>query len=125
LLRDKPIDNIVLVTDGLKPTEQTEGPLFANQEEVCFHDGAFHRVSDDVIAGSGLTMLRGIQNLVAGGFSLEDAVKTASFNPAHVMRYTRQGAIIPGHFADLAVFDRDFNVRLVMVAGKIVKNLYA
>ena len=111
-----------IIADGLKPTDQTEGPLFANNEEVCFHDGAFHRVSDDVIAGSGLTMIRGIQNLVTSGFSLEDAVKTGSFNPAHVMRYNRQGAIIPGHFADLAVFDRDFSIRLVMVAGKIVKD---
>jgi N-acetylglucosamine-6-phosphate deacetylase len=123
LLRDKPIDKIVLVTDGLKPTEQREGPLFANQEEVFFHDGAFHRLSDDVIAGSGLTMIRGIKNLVASGFSLEDAVKTASFNPAQVMRYTHQGAIIPGRFADLAVFDKNFEVRLVMVGGKIVKEM--
>ena len=120
LLRDKPIDKIVLVTDGLKPTDQTEGPLFANHEEVCLHDGAFHRVSDDVIAGSGLTMIRGIQNLVASGFSLEDAVKAASFNPAQVMRYTRQGAIIPGRFADLTVFDHAYAIRLVMVGGKIV-----
>jgi N-acetylglucosamine-6-phosphate deacetylase len=120
LLRDKPIDKIVLVTDGLKPTDQTDGSLFANQEEVRFHDGAFHRVSDDVIAGSGLTMIRGIHNLAASGFSLEDAVKTASFNPAQVMRYVRQGAIIPGHLADLTVFDRDFNIRLVMVGGKIL-----
>jgi N-acetylglucosamine-6-phosphate deacetylase len=66
-------------------------------------------------------MIRGIQNLVASGFSPEDAVKTASFNPAQVMRYTMQGAIIPGRFADLVVFDRDFSVRLVMVGGKIVK----
>jgi N-acetylglucosamine-6-phosphate deacetylase len=123
LLRDKPIDKIVLVTDGLKPTEQREGPLFANQEEVFFHDGAFHRVSDDVIAGSGLTMIRGIKNLVASGFSLEDAVKTASFNPAQVMRYIHQGAIIPGRFADLAVFDNNFEVRLVMVGGRIVKDI--
>jgi N-acetylglucosamine-6-phosphate deacetylase len=119
LLRDKPIDKIVLVTDGLKPTEQSHGPFLANNEEVCFHDGAFHRAADDVIAGSGLTMIRGIQNLVTDGFSLEDAVKAASFNPAQVMRYTRQGAIIPGRLADIAVFDRNFNVRLVMIGGKI------
>ena len=119
LLRDKPIDKIVLVTDGLKPTEQRHGPFLANQEEVCFHDGAFHRAIDDVIAGSGLTMIRGIQNLVTDGFSLEDAVKAASFNPAQVMRYNRQGAIVPGRFADIAVFDRNFDVRLVMIGGKI------
>ena len=119
LLRDKPIEKIILITDGLKPTEQGEGPFFANGEEVVFHDGAFHRVSDDIIAGSGLTMIRGIQNLVSAGFSLADAVKTATINPAQVMRYTRQGALIPGRLADITVFDKDFNIRLVMIGGEI------
>jgi len=121
LLRDKPIEKIVLITDGLKPTEQRESPFFANGEEVVFHDGAFHRVSDDVIAGSGLTMIRGIQNLVSSGFSLVDAVKTATINPAQVMRYARQGALIPGKLADITVFDRDFKIRLVMIGGKIIE----
>jgi N-acetylglucosamine-6-phosphate deacetylase len=120
LLRDKPIEKIILITDGLKPTEQTKGPFFANGEEVVFHDGAFHRVSDGVIAGSGLTMIRGIQNLVSAGFSLVDAVKTATINPAQLMRYTRQGALIPGKLADITVFDKNFNISLVMTGGKIL-----
>jgi N-acetylglucosamine-6-phosphate deacetylase len=121
LLRNKPIDKIVLITDGLKPTEQKEGPFYANNEEVYFKDGVFYRKSDNVIAGSGLTMIRGIKNLVESGFSVEDAVKTSSFNPAHIMHYNNQGAIIPGKFADITVFDDDFNIRLVMVGGKIIK----
>ena len=123
LLRNKPIDKIVLVTDGLKPTAQKEGPFYANNEEVYFKNGIFYRKSDDVIAGSGLTMIRGIKNLVAGGFSLEDAVKAASMNPAQIMRYNNQGAIIPGRFADLTVFDKNYEIRLVMVGGKIVKDV--
>jgi N-acetylglucosamine-6-phosphate deacetylase len=122
LLRDKPVDKIVLVTDALKPTEQKEGPFFANGEEVTFHDGVFHRKADDVIAGSSLTIIRGIQNLVKYGFSIEDAVKTATFNPASVMRYQKKGAIIPGHDADLTVFDKDFNIRTVLIGGHIKKN---
>jgi N-acetylglucosamine-6-phosphate deacetylase len=122
LLRDKPVDKIVLVTDALKPTEQQEGPFFANGEEVIFHDGVFHRKIDDVIAGSSLTIIRGIQNLVKYGFSIEDAVKTATFNPANVMRYQKKGAIIPGHDADLTVFDKDFNIRAVLIGGHIKKN---
>ncbi|MDR0494476.1 MAG: N-acetylglucosamine-6-phosphate deacetylase [Treponema sp.] len=122
LLRDKHIEKIVLVTDALKPTGQQEGPLLANGEEVIFHDGAFHRVSDDVIAGSGLTMIRGVQNLVHAGFSVEDAVKTASTNPAQIMRYTTQGAIIPGKRADITVFDKDFNVQTVMIDEKIINH---
>jgi N-acetylglucosamine-6-phosphate deacetylase len=122
LLRNKPIDKIVLITDSLKPTEQEEGPFFANREEVVFRDGLFHRKTDDVIAGSGLTMIRGVKNLASFGFSLEDAVKAASSNPAQVMRYTRKGTIIPGSDADLTVFDRDFKVRIVLVGGEIKFN---
>jgi N-acetylglucosamine-6-phosphate deacetylase len=121
LLRNKPIDKIVLITDGLKPTEQKEGPLFANNEEVYYSGGIFLRKSDDVIAGSGLTMIRGIKNLITGGFSVEDAVKTATSNPAQIMRYYNQGAVIPGRYADITVFDDDFKIRLVMIGGKIVK----
>ncbi|MDR1301284.1 MAG: N-acetylglucosamine-6-phosphate deacetylase [Treponema sp.] len=125
LQQDKPIDKIVLVTDGLKPTEQAEGPFFANGEEVVFHDGTFHRKQDDVIAGSALTMIQGIKNLVSFGFSLEDAVKAASFNPAHVMGYRHKGAIIPGRDADITVFDREFKVLLVIAGGLIKKNCWA
>jgi N-acetylglucosamine-6-phosphate deacetylase len=122
LQRDKPIDKIVLVTDGLKPTEQKEGPFFANGEEVVLHDGAFHRKTDDTIAGSGLSMIRGIKNLVSFGFSIEDAVKTATFNPAQVLRYSHKGALIPGYDADITVFDRDFNIKTVLVGGVIKRN---
>ena len=122
LLRDKTVDKIVLITDGLKPTGQKEGPFFANGEEVVFRDGAFRRAADDVIAGSGLTMIRGIQNMVAENFSVEDAVKTASTNPAEIMRYTNQGSIIPGKFADITVFDHNFEILIVMIGGKIIKD---
>jgi N-acetylglucosamine-6-phosphate deacetylase len=122
LLRDKPIDKIVLVTDALKPTEQARGPFFANGEEVVFRDGVFHRKSDDVIAGSALTMIRGVQNLVSFGFSLEDAVKAAGANPAQVMRYRQKGTIIPGNDADLTVFDKNFSVLATLVGGALKHN---
>ena len=121
LLRNKTIDKIVLITDGLKPTEQKEGIFRANNEEVYLKGGVFCRKSDDVIAGSGLTMIKGIKNLVTSGFSIEDAVKTATINPAQIMRYSNQGAIIPGRFADITVFDSDYQIRLVMIGGKIIR----
>ena len=124
LLRDKPVDKIVLITDALKPTEQAAGPLIANGDEMIFKGGVFHRKTDNVIVGSALTMIRGVQNLVSFGFSLEDAIKTASFNPAQVMRYWNKGAIIPGYDADLSVFGKNFKVLMVMTGGVIKKNLF-
>jgi N-acetylglucosamine-6-phosphate deacetylase len=123
LMRDKPLDKILLVTDALTPTEQEVGPLFANGEEVVFKDGCFHRAVDNVIAGSSLTMIGGIKNLVSFGFSVGDAVKCASANPAELMHYKNKGMLIPGYDADIAVFDKHFNVLLTMVNGKVKKNI--
>jgi len=123
LLRDKPVDKIVLVTDALKPTEQQTGPFFANGDEMVFRDGVFRRKADDIITGSALTMIRGVKNLVSFGFSLEEAVKTATSNPAQVMRYRNKGTIIPGADADIVVFDRDFRILLVTVRGIAKKNV--
>jgi len=123
LVREKPLDRIVLVTDSLRPTEQTEGPLMANGEEVYRKDGMFHRCADDVIAGSSLTMITGVKNLVSYGISVQDAVRMASGNPARVLRIPRLGALIPGYEGDVVVFDREFNVLAVTVRGRLVKNL--
>ena len=124
LLRDKSIDKIVLITDSLKPTEQDKGPFVANGDEIIFRDGVFYRREDDVMAGSALTMIRGVQNLVNFGFRLEDAVRTASFNPAQIMRYRNKGSIVPGCDADLVVFDRSFRVLAVTAGGIVKKNLF-
>lgn len=123
LARDKPLDKIVLVTDALTPTEQDGDELYANGEEVVYKDGCFHRVADDVIAGSALTMIRGVRNLVDYGFQPADAIKCATSNPAQIMHYAHQGSIIPGYKADLCVFDRQYNILISIVDGDIKKNI--
>jgi N-acetylglucosamine-6-phosphate deacetylase len=123
LLRNKRMDKIVLITDALKPTQQANGPFFANGDEMVFSDGVFRRKTDNIIVGSALTMIRGVKNLVNCGFSLEDAVKTASYNPAQVLRYMNKGSITPGRDADLVVFDQKFQVLAVLAGGVIKKNL--
>lgn len=122
LYRDKPLDKIVLITDALTPTEQQADKLFANGEEVVFSDGCFHRVADGVIAGSALTMIQGVKNLVSYGFSAGEAVKCAAANPANIMHFHGKGSIIPGYDADIIMFDSSFNVLLSMVSGRIIKN---
>lgn len=122
LNRDKPLDKIVLVTDALTPTEQEQGPFFANGEEVVFKDGCFHRVSDDVFAGSSLTMISGVKNLVEFNFSVGDAIKCATANPAAIMHYNKKGVLMPGYDGDVLVFDKNFNIQFCAVCGEVKKN---
>jgi len=120
LLRDKPDSNIVLVTDALKPTAQEIGPFFANHEEVYLDDKLFHRCSDDVIAGSSLTMVEGVRNLARFGIPLESVFKMASPNPARILGLKKVGEISPGFTADLTILSEDFGVNGTMVRGEFV-----
>lgn len=120
LFRDKPEGNIVLVTDSLKPTKQTsDAPMFANEEEVYLANNLFHRASDGVIAGSSLTMIEGVRNLISFGVPLESAVKMASANPARIFGLRRRGVISPGYQADLVLADAQFNAQLTVIGGVI------
>ena len=121
--RVKPIHKIVLVTDSLKPTGQTSGKLMANNEEVYCKNGLFVRKTDETIAGSALTMIKGVRNLVEDmDVPLEDALRMASCNPATVIsKQIETGYIMPGRDADIVVFDKDYNIKLTMVNGEIKK----
>lgn len=108
LKRVKPAENIVLVTDALKPTGQTEGPFIANGEEVIFDGGVWKRKADGVIAGSALTMARGIQNLVDFGYSLPEAAQCAAANPARLLGLKNTGKLAEGFAANITLLDDNF-----------------
>ncbi|MDD4556564.1 MAG: N-acetylglucosamine-6-phosphate deacetylase [Alphaproteobacteria bacterium] len=118
IFKSKPLDRLVLITDSLKPTGQTEGKLIANGEEV-YLDKCFHRTSDDVIAGSALTMIQGVKNLVDFGISIEKAIKTATLNPATILNIKNKGMIAPDYDADLVIFNQNFEILHTIINGKI------
>ena len=119
LLTCKSLDKIVLVTDSLTPTKQKKKPFIANGEEV-YLDKCFYRKSDNTIAGSALTMIDSVKNIVSYGFTVEQSVHMASTNPARIMRLDHLGLIAPGYDADIVIFDKDINILTNIVGGKVV-----
>jgi len=118
LLTCKSLDKVVLVTDSLKPTKQTSSKLIANGEEV-YLDKCFYRKSDNAIAGSALTMIDSVKNIVSYGFHLEQAIHMASTNPARIMKQEHLGIIAPGYDADLVILSEKLNVLYTIIQGKI------
>jgi N-acetylglucosamine-6-phosphate deacetylase len=118
LLTCKSLDKVVLVTDSLKPTKQKRKPLMANGEEV-YLDQCFYRKSDNAIAGSALTMVDSVRNIVSYGFHLEQAVHMAATNPARIMKQDHLGVIAPGYDADLVLLDTKLNVLYTIIQGKV------
>ena len=120
LMKGKPADRIVMVTDALKPTRQEHGVLTANGEQVYYAEGVFRRVADDVIAGSALTMDAGVRFLTEKGFDTEVVLNMASANPAKVLRLEGRGQLLPGMRADIVVLDGRMNVHAVFIGGRRV-----
>ncbi|AWG42543.1 N-acetylglucosamine-6-phosphate deacetylase [Candidatus Borreliella tachyglossi] len=119
----KDISKLILVTDGLTPTLQTSGKLIANGDEVYLKDdGLFHTVADDTIAGSSLTMIQGVKNLVEFGYSLSDAIQTSSYNPVKIINRGKKGLICHDYDANINVLDKDLNLKLTMIESKIIFN---
>ena len=120
LFQFKPLDKLVMVTDSLKPTKQRAKTLYANNEEVYLNK-CFYRKSDDVIAGSAMTMSDGVKNLVQWGLSLEQAIHVASPSPAEILKINNKGYVAPGYDADLVIFNQDFNKINTIIDGNIYK----
>lgn len=117
LMKGKPPDKIVMVSDSLKPAGQEHGVLTANGEQVYHAEGVFRRAADNVIAGSALTMDAGVRFLAEKGFNTEVVLNMASANPAKVLRLGNRGHLLPGMRADIVVLDEHLNAEAVFIRG--------
>ena len=90
----------------------------ANGEEV-YLDKCFYRKSDNAIAGSALTMVDSVRNIVSYGFHVEQAVHMAATNPARIMKQDHLGVIAPGYDADIVILSEKLSVLYTIIQGKI------
>ncbi len=121
LFKNKSHDNIVLVTDSISPSglEGSE-EFYANGDPVYLKDKLFHRKSDDIIAGSSLSIQQGIRNLRSWGVLLGHCIRMATRNPASILHLPNKGVLCPNYDADIVVFDKKIDILYTMVEGKIV-----
>ena len=82
-------------------------------------DQCFYRKSDNAIAGSALTMIDSVRNIVSYGLHLEQAVHMASTNPARIMKQDHLGVIAPGYDADILILSEKLKVLYTIIKGKI------
>ena len=126
IYRCKGPDRIVLITDGLavSATEAQEGYLYTqkNGVQIVLEDGAMKVMDRLSFAGSIATMSRQVRNMVQlAGVPMVEAVRMGTANPARVIGADgRKGKLIPGHDADIILFDDQVNVSHVLVGGRTV-----
>ena len=114
LMKSKPLSQLVLITDSLKPAKDD----IAKYPDI-YLDKCFRRKSDGVIMGSAITMLDGFRNMVSYGIPPEKVIRMATANPARIMKQDKKGLIIPGYDADLVVLSPEFNLIYTVIDGQL------
>ena len=106
-----------LVTDAAPAAGMGDGEFVLGGRKVHAADGVV-RGPEGQLAGSALTMIEGVRNLMSLGVSLQDALRAASQVPARVAQRPDLGRLAPGSPADVVVLDDRVDVIRVLVDGR-------
>ena len=122
--RAKGAEKVVLITDMIRPSGLPDGryPQADGSEFVVSHNGTELRLPSGVLAGSALTMERGLRNFTANaGASLDETWRCSSLNAARLIGIDAEtGSIEKGKLADLVILDDDYSVMRTIVEGSTV-----
>ncbi len=120
LMKSKTAKGIVLITDSIRVGGMHEGEATQFSDQKVTLSGNKAVMDDGTIAGSTLTLNRAIKNIIeTTGTKITDAVRMATVNPAKVIK-TDRGILSSGKPADFVVLDKEFNVEMTILNGKIV-----
>lgn len=111
-------DKLNLVSDSLRCAGMPDGDYELGGQPITMKGGKATLTGTDTLAGSSISMLAALQNVVKFGLPLEAAVYAASTAPAAAVGLTDIGAIEPGRAADLLVLDQDLNLKAVFINGE-------
>lgn len=120
-VKNKPKDKFTLITDSMRAKGLPDGESELGGQRV-FVKGGEARLADGTLAGSVLKMNVAVKNIVEKcGVPFTDAIDCATVNPAkNIGIFDKYGSIAVGKFADFTALDKDFNVVLTVVGGKVV-----
>ena len=122
----KGADRTALITDAIRPagTNVSESILGSidNGLKVIIEDGVAKLPDRTAFAGSIATADRLVRSMInLAEVPLEDAIKMISATPARILGVLdKKGTLTVGKNADIIIFDKNINVSMTMINGKII-----
>jgi len=118
ILRAKPADRLILVSDGVSFGGTTARTGLLGGLEVVIDGDRCVLVDGGNLAGSVIALDTAVRNLAHSGLGLPRAVAAATREPLALLGVTDRGRLEPGLRADLVELDDNLHVRRVMRGGR-------
>jgi len=115
-----------LITDAMRAAGMPEGESVLGNirhgQKVIVEDGVAKLPDRTAFAGSVATADRLVRTMVqVAGVPLVDAIQMITATPASIVGLAgSKGAVLPGHDADLVLFDEDIRVHATIIKGELV-----
>ncbi|MFD2116516.1 N-acetylglucosamine-6-phosphate deacetylase [Paenibacillus yanchengensis] len=124
LLRAKPIDKLILITDAIEAAGMVDGNYQLGGLAVTVKDGVARLTEGGALAGSSLTMNKAVQYLANNSsLALHEISQLASKNAARQLGIDHTtGSISIGKQADLVWLDDNFQVQSTWTNGIAIYN---
>ena len=121
LARAKGMSGVILITDSIRAAGMPDGEWMLEGQKIFVRNGEA-RTADGTLAGSTLSLEKGMANFIAATHEpLDRTWVCATLNPAKAIHLEdSKGSIEPGKDADLVLLDRKFEVEMSMVGGRVV-----
>lgn len=117
VLKAKGIDHVTMISDSLLFCGLGDGDYAPAGRTISVRNGLC-TLADGTICGSSRSLSDGARNMFRLGFAPEEIAVMASVNPARVCGCTDRGELGVGYRADIVVFDEEFCVKAVFLAGE-------
>lgn len=116
----KGTDKVLLITDAMMACSMPDGMYSLGGQDVVVKNGAA-RLKDGTLAGSILTLDKAVKNVYNNSnYDLFEVVKMATYNAAkHCKVENKKGLIKESYDADLLLFDKDIDIKHVIINGKL------
>ena len=111
-------DKLNLISDSLRCAGMPDGEYELGGQPITVKNGKATLTGTDTLAGSSISMLDAVRNVVKFGLPLADAVYAASTAPALAVGLMDTGVLQAGKRADLLVLDGDLRLKAVFVDGQ-------
>lgn len=112
-------ERIVLISDSMLGTSANDGEYLFGGLHTTVKNGRAY-TDYGAIAGSTTNLFDCVKAAVSFGIPEEDAVMMATENPARLMKLNK-GKVSEGYDADLIFVDENFELKSVMLGGKMQK----
>ena len=111
-------ERLNLISDSLRCAGRPDGDYELGGQPITVKNGKATLSGTDTLAGSSISVLDALRNVVKFGVPLADAVYAATTAPAQAARLTDIGVLAPGKRADLLLLDRHLKLKAVFIDGK-------